>query len=411
MMDIYKKWADEHRNDSLLFNLKFAILSSFIIMISDIFTFGKDAWIFVLSRISVALVFTGHYFFVKRKANYMPSVLEHAFPGIIYNLVYAYSLYFSITYSYFVSQRFLACFYMMLISLVLYRNYIKETIYLIVNFGIMYLITATITVKHGNDLSKVYSIFFLALVISYFFSKFEVSRLKKNLIRDEELRIASDKLREQERLKTVAMLSSGVSHEFGNILNIVNQGLGVIKKQTDDMDKDGIKKSVQIIKRSVEVGTKILKYTRRSSSIKDDAVTEINLKDLVDSLHVILKGQTGEGVVIKNQCTATIYTNEMVLFNVLVNCILNAVQANASIITISDKTETPHKIVIEDDGEGVNPNLSIFDRGITTKEKGQGIGLAISKHNMMEIGGNIELDNPSSPTRFVISLPSTNNVD
>ena len=68
-------------------------------------------------------VFVFHYIFVSRRASYVPSVLEHIFPAVLYNLVYAFSLYFSIKYDYLVNQRFLACFYMMLIALVLYRNF------------------------------------------------------------------------------------------------------------------------------------------------------------------------------------------------------------------------------------------------------------------------------------------------
>ncbi len=66
------------------------------------------------------------------------------------------------------------------------------------------------------------------------------------------------------------------------------------------------------------------------------------------------------------------------------------------------------KIAVDDNGPGVPPELGdrIFDREVTTREEGHGLGLALAKAVLLAHGGHIEYtDSPLGGARFVASLP------
>ncbi|MEE9311669.1 MAG: HAMP domain-containing sensor histidine kinase [Planctomycetota bacterium] len=66
-------------------------------------------------------------------------------------------------------------------------------------------------------------------------------------------------------------------------------------------------------------------------------------------------------------------------------------------------------IEVEDNGPGVpeSQRERIFERGLTTKLKGQGVGLAFCKQAITEIGGRIEVDSPAEHmgTIFRVTIP------
>ena len=97
------------------------------------------------------------------------------------------------------------------------------------------------------------------------------------------------------------------------------------------------------------------------------------------------------------------------LRRMLINLIRNSIQAKADKITftLSEKDEN-YSLVTADNGEGIdeiNKN-KIFDSNFTTKDKGMGLGLKLSKRFLESINGSISLvDSDSSGTTFEILIP------
>ena len=63
---------------------------------------------------------------------------------------------------------------------------------------------------------------------------------------------------------------------------------------------------------------------------------------------------------------------------------------------------------VVDDGPGIPAGLrrAIFDAGVTTKERGWGIGLALARRVVEDAhGGRLELEPPGDQTTFVIRIP------
>ncbi len=106
-----------------------------------------------------------------------------------------------------------------------------------------------------------------------------------------------------------------------------------------------------------------------------------------------------------------IFADEQQLIQVLLNLIKNAAQAlentKQGVIKITYGQNAPHQkfIKISDNGPGIPGEAieQIFIPFFTTKEKGTGIGLSLSKQIMLLHGGRIEVESsPASGTSFML---------
>jgi two-component system, NtrC family, nitrogen regulation sensor histidine kinase NtrY len=94
---------------------------------------------------------------------------------------------------------------------------------------------------------------------------------------------------------------------------------------------------------------------------------------------------------------ASVFTDKDLLEQVLINLILNAIEALKTItipeIKINNYTNENNKTIIEiiDNGNGIDPDIidKIFIPFYTTKENGSGIGLSLSRQILKQQGGNI----------------------
>jgi len=93
----------------------------------------------------------------------------------------------------------------------------------------------------------------------------------------------------------------------------------------------------------------------------------------------------------------------------IINLIRNSIQAGAEKILIEVIVEQDIcKLYIHDDGKGIDPEIiqRIFEQNFTTKNKGMGLGLSMSKKFVDNIGGTITVEKTSSSgTTFLIVLP------
>ncbi len=106
---------------------------------------------------------------------------------------------------------------------------------------------------------------------------------------------------------------------------------------------------------------------------------------------------------------AVVEADKFQLRRLIINMIRNSIQAEAKNINLSLKNDEEFFIfIIDDDGKGIDlqHREKIFDPGYTTKERGMGIGLKLSKRFIEGIGGMITLaDKKDKGTKFRISIP------
>lgn len=106
---------------------------------------------------------------------------------------------------------------------------------------------------------------------------------------------------------------------------------------------------------------------------------------------------------------AVVEADKFQLRRLIINMIRNSIQAESENINLSLKKDEEYFIlIIDDDGKGIDlkHREKIFDPGYTTKERGMGIGLKLSKRFIEGIGGGITLEEKAEKgARFRISIP------
>jgi signal transduction histidine kinase len=227
-----------------------------------------------------------------------------------------------------------------------------------------------------------------------------------------QLQEAKSKLLEQEKLAVAGSIAAGVAHEIGNHLQVISSAVRLIQSADGDVPNH-LNDGIAAIKLSVGNAKSILTNLSLVAHGQKEA-TLISLKDVVNSVLIILRGYTLEKVSVGVQGPPEIqvFFPEPILIQILIHLLINAFQAMEGIehqkVEISWNEERGQIwLTVADCGKGISDADSdkIFDEYYTTKVKGTGLGLHLVKKMLKEYGGEISLTNRVNPTAFTLFFP------
>jgi two-component system cell cycle sensor histidine kinase/response regulator CckA len=219
------------------------------------------------------------------------------------------------------------------------------------------------------------------------------------------------KLFQIDKLNALGLQSSGVAHEFNNILGIILGYLDIIKVEIKDANTK-VLDGLAIIESAARDGAEIVDKIQQFSRIrKDDENTE-KLVDLIEVINEALEftmprwrteaqSRGVEYEIIKNNFAASKYRttcNPSELKEVIINIINNCIDAmpNGGKIEFKAISVGDNVIIsISDNGEGISKDIEdrIFDPFFTTRGvKRSGLGLSLSYSIMTRHGGEITVD-------------------
>lgn len=227
-----------------------------------------------------------------------------------------------------------------------------------------------------------------------------------------ELRLAQEELVRQERLATLGQLASSVGHELRNPLGVMANAVYYLEAvQTDPPAK--VKEYLGILRKQVFVSEKIVSDLLDFARVKPPQRSHVTVPELVDE--ALARVSVPEGVRVEREVPsdlAPVDVDPMQISQILLNLLTNAVQAvedqggGLSIRGVADGAFV--RIVVSDDGVGV-PAANrdrIFEPLFTTKARGIGLGLSVSRSLARTNGGDLTLAPESgSGTTFVLDLP------
>ena len=214
-----------------------------------------------------------------------------------------------------------------------------------------------------------------------------------------------------EQLMVIGEMASGFAHEIRNPLSIISTSVETILRN-DIRDDDRIK-MLQFIK---EETNRINILANKLLSINFQKKPELERFDVVvimQKLHSFLEYQLKDRNIlfsIKNNNSYHLYSDPNILFQILLNLTLNSMEAidSGGVISVDYRSnDTNLSIIIQDDGPGIPPKqrARVFDPFYTTKKRGTGLGLTVTKKLIENLFGYIELQPSKRGAVFKVTLP------
>ncbi len=231
--------------------------------------------------------------------------------------------------------------------------------------------------------------------------------------RTKDLEKVQEKLIRSERLAAVGELASGVGHELRNPLNVIRNCAYLLNMAQSEKADEETTNTLKVLDKQIDVANKIVSDLLDFTRIKPPTQVKADLKNLIDeSLSWITIPEKVTVNMNLNGNLKLIKTDPEQMSRVFANIISNAVQAmngKAGEINIcTESSEEYVSIMFQDTGCGIPAeNLEkIFEPLFTTKPKGIGLGLAISKRLVEQNGGKIEVESQvGKGTTFTVKLP------
>jgi signal transduction histidine kinase len=229
-------------------------------------------------------------------------------------------------------------------------------------------------------------------------------------------------------MKSLGVLSSGLAHDFKNVLSTIKGFMQFIlmKKAVDPDINDGARIVDGEITKGSYIVDKLMNFARKIDLNKNECSMSELIHDAMDSMiHIVPEIITIDIHIDKDM--PTIQIDPYYLDQVIKNLVINAIDAmtdggritiNSCIAAHEEVTNLDEKridgelikIAVSDTGKGIEKeNLNnVFDPFYTTKAqgKGSGLGLAMAYGIVKEHGGYITVDSREGEgTMFTIFLP------
>ncbi|HEX7541013.1 MAG TPA: ATP-binding protein, partial [Anaerolineales bacterium] len=232
--------------------------------------------------------------------------------------------------------------------------------------------------------------------------------------RTHELRDAQEQLVRQERLALLGQFAGSIGHELRNPLGVISNAVYFLKMSQPDAN-DTIKEYLDIIENetrtSVKTITDLLDFTRVKSLDRQSVAVSELVRQTLSRYRV---PPSVEVVIEIAPDLPPVYADPQHILSVLGNLTVNACQTmnNGGKLTISAVVENDMiRIAVRDTGTGISSeNMSkLFEPLFTTKTKGIGLGLAVSRKLAEANGGRIEVQSePGKGSTFTVCLPVYN---
>lgn len=205
---------------------------------------------------------------------------------------------------------------------------------------------------------------------------------------------------EQARMANLGQMTMGVAHNFNNLLSGIMGHTELMRAALSrDLDRELLSEHVASIEQAASDGNHMIKKLQRHLRQEEKtAHVPLDLSGLIQDCVVFTRPYwynepriQGRAIMVEQDLDSVpaILGSASDIRDVLVNLILNAVQAmpQGGIITVRTRlVQGRVRLSVADTGTGMSADVlaQVFDLGYTTKQEGNGVGLAVARGGSRE---------------------------
>jgi len=208
-------------------------------------------------------------------------------------------------------------------------------------------------------------------------------------------------------------LIAEVAHEIGNPLAGISMSLQVLLNNISTWPSE---KSFSYISRTIQEIERLSGFLKSIREVSKEAELRfkwLNLKNLIGKL---IEGNAdlieNKGIKIENKIEndLRVFLDENAFYQILLNLLNNSLyilKKNQKISMYIESIDDHYiKLIYMNNGEPIDDQIidKVFSPFFTTRDKGQGIGLAISLKLMTRMGGTIRVETPVSGVGVKFSI-------
>jgi signal transduction histidine kinase len=221
----------------------------------------------------------------------------------------------------------------------------------------------------------------------------------------------------RQRLEASGQLVAGIAHDVRNSLSAIVFNVEMLDECAHDSPDvresiDQIRVAALSLRKTVDG---LIDFARLGQSNNASVLLVDVYHRVVSLLRGTLRGSS-HVLAPRLDPTTRVNANLITLEQVLVNLIMNALEANptGTCVRISSEPHTDPlgrrfvKVRVVNDGEPLPPSVraQLFEPFFTTKESGTGLGLAVSREALRELGGDLLYEPVDGNPGFSLVLPA-----
>ena len=210
----------------------------------------------------------------------------------------------------------------------------------------------------------------------------------------------------------MGQLASTVGHELRNPLAVIMNVLYLLETMAGADASEAMRRHLATAKRETSAATLIVSDLLDYAAGRAPMPAPVPLADLVAEVLSVVPPPTGVEVVQQVEPDTVINADRDQIRQVLLNLITNGYDSmpDGGVLDVSARSSGDSaQITVTDTGMGMDEETkaNIFTPFYTTKSRGIGLGLAVTKRVVEAHGGTISVQStPSVGTSFTVTVPT-----